>query len=234
VTAHSPRPSLLTQISDLNLAYPFVQPLPGDRVLVVGARSAWRPVAADRNAVIYDAEGRAVAEDVLGDGIEHVLTTTAGDIWVGYSDEGVFGNYGWGSPGPRPVGSCGLIRFSSALQPAWRFPPEGVTSISDCYALNVTDDEVWTCYYAGFPVVRVRDGLLTAWENEVQGPRALAVAGTRVALYGGYGDEQRLAVGVLDGDRFVVTRTYRLEFPGGSEIPPRTAVFGRGAELPDQ
>lgn len=48
----------------------------------------------------------------------------------------------------------------------------------------------------------------------MQGPRALAVAGTRVALY-----------------ELVVTRTYRLEFPGGSEIPPRTAVFGRGAEL---
>jgi hypothetical protein len=40
-----------------------------------------------------------------------------------------------------------------------------------------------------------------------------------------------VAVGVLDADRFVITRTYRLEFPGGSESPPRTAVFGRGAEL---
>jgi hypothetical protein len=68
------------------------------------------------------------------------------------------------------------------LQPVWHFPPKGATSISDCYALNVTDDEVWTCYYAGFPVVRVRDGLLTAWRNEEQGPHALAVAGTRVAL----------------------------------------------------
>lgn len=151
------------QINDLKLAHPFVQPLPGDKVLVVGARSGWRPEGADRNAVIYDAEGRTVAEDVLGDGIEHVLTTTAGDIWVGYFDEGIFGNYGWGLRGPRPVGSCGLIRFSSALQPAWHFPPKGATSISDCYALNVTDDEVWTCYYTGFPVVRIRDGLLTAW-----------------------------------------------------------------------
>ena len=29
---------------------------------------------------------------MLGDGVQHPQATAAGDIWVGYSDEGVFGN----------------------------------------------------------------------------------------------------------------------------------------------
>jgi hypothetical protein len=210
--------------------------MPGDRVLVVGARASWHPDGADRNAVIFDAAGHPVARELLGDGIEHVLTTSAGDVWVGYFDEGVFGNYGWGVPdGPEPLGATGLIRFSPELRPAWRAEYDDDkpwTSISDLYALNVTDDETWTCYYTDFPVVRIRDGVRTAWRNEVSGAKALAVAGTQVALFGGYGPEaSRLCVGVLDDDRLTVTGKYRLTLPGGKSFPPGTRVFGRGAQL---
>lgn len=39
---------------------------------------------------------------------------------------------------------------------------------SDCYALNVADDETWTCYYTDFPVVRVADGEITSWRNALR------------------------------------------------------------------
>lgn len=50
----------------------------------------------------------------------------------------------------------------------WRFPshvgnPWG--AISDCYALNVDSETAWTCYYTGFPIVRVHDGELTGWDG---------------------------------------------------------------------
>jgi hypothetical protein len=45
---------------------------------------------------------------------------------------------------------------------------------------------------------RMRDGMLAAWRNQVQGARALAMARTRAALYGGDADaRQRLAVAFL-------------------------------------
>lgn len=237
ITAHAPERNLVTRINDLKLAHTFVQPLPGGRILLAGARSQWRPEGADRNAIIYDSHGHALAEEILGDGIEHVLATAAGDIWVGYFDEGIFGNFGWGRPeGPDPVGACGLIRFSPDLRPAWCFPgernPPPVSSISDCYALNVADDEVWTCCYEDFSIVRICDGRLTVWRNAVRGARALAAAGTRAALFGGYAAERdRLTIGNLDGDCFIVTQKCRLTLPGGLEIPPGTSVFGRSDEL---
>jgi hypothetical protein len=236
VTAHSPGPALVAQITDLDVTHPHVQPMPGDRVLIVGARSTWRKTGAERNAAMYDADGRTVAREVLGDGIQHVLATSAGDVWVGYFDEGIYGNFGWGGRGAsEPVGACGLVRFSPDLRPAWRAQYEAAnrwTEISDVYALNVSDNEVWTCYYTEFPVVRIRDDRRTAWHNEVSGATALAVSGTRVALFGGYGAQaSRLCVGVLDGDRLTLTGQYRLTLPGGDPFPHGTRVVGRGAEL---
>jgi len=98
--------------------------------------------------------------------------------------------------------------------------------------LNVDGATAWTCYYTDFPIVRVSEGKLTGWHNHVTGIKALAVSGSRAALYGGYGpDHDRLAVGLLDGDRFQQTGEYRLVLPGGAPLPPQALVIGRGACL---
>lgn len=83
--------------------------------------------------VVYDAEGRAIANEVLGDDVKHVFTTAAGHFW------GV-----WAHP------------FLAGLETRPRFPDDGgdVPEISDCYPVNVGDDEVWTCYYTDVPIVR--------------------------------------------------------------------------------
>lgn len=81
---------------------------------------------------------------MLGDGIGHVLATSTGQVWVGYFDEGIYGNYGWGrTDSEEPVGAYGIVRFSPDLEPDWHYPKyTGVgpwDAISDCYALNVDD-----------------------------------------------------------------------------------------------
>ncbi|MEU8487547.1 hypothetical protein [Streptomyces sp. NPDC048641] len=236
VSVHAPHLTASVELPGVELAHVTVQPLPEQRTLVVGARARWRPEGADRNAIVYDADGSVVAEATLGDGISHVFTTRTGAIWVGYFDEGVYGNLGWGSPGtPAPIGEYGLTRFSPGLEAEWHFPShtsEPWGAISDCYALNIDGDTAWACYYTDFPVVRVRDGAVRAWRNSVGGATALAVQDSRVALFGGYGPHRdRLCVGTLGSEDLRITAEYRIVLPNGQPLPERTQVIGRGADL---
>ena len=166
ITVHTPELAAVTRIADLALAHITVQPMPGGRFLVAGARCRWRPDGPDRNAVTYDSDGQVVSEHVLGDGIAHVLATSTGQVWVGYFDEGIYGNYGWGrADSQEPIGAYGIVRFSPGLEPAWHYPKYTEVgpwdAVSDCYALNVDDTSTWACYDSDFPVVRIRDGAVT-------------------------------------------------------------------------
>ena len=120
---HAPGLAAVTPIADLTLAHISVQPMPGDKFLAAGARCRWRRDGPDRNGVLYDADGQVVSESVLGDGIRHVLATSNGQVWIGYFDEGIYGNYGWGRAGTEePVGAYGFVRFSPELVPVWHYP----------------------------------------------------------------------------------------------------------------
>ena len=237
VTVHAPDLAAVTPIAALTLAHITVQPMPGDRFLVVGARSRWRPGGPDRNGVLYDADGQVVSDHVLGDGIEHVLATSSGQVWAGYFDEGIYGNYGWGrADTEQPVGAYGIVRFSPGLEPGWHYPGYSEAGswgpIDDCYALNVDDTGAWACYYSGFPVVCIRDGIVTGWHNDIRGARALAVTDSRVALFGGYGpDYDRLAVAEFGADRAGPAGEYRVVLPDGEPLPAGTQVIGRGSRL---
>ena len=237
ITVHAPVLAAVTPIQELGLAHIIVQPMPGGRFLVAGARCRWRRDGPDRNAVLYDADGRVVSEHVLGDGIEHVLATSTGQVWVGYFDEGIYGNYGWGrADSEEPAGAYGIVRFSPRLEPEWHYPSYTEVGpwepIDDCYALNVDDMCIWACYYSDFPVVRIRDDIVTGWHNDTGGGRALAAAGSRVALCGGYGpDYDRLAQTELGADRAQLAGEYRIVLPDGEPMPPGTQVTGRGSRL---
>ena len=237
ITVHTPELASVTRIADLALAHITVQPMPDGRFLVAGARCRWRRDGPDRNAVLYDADGQVVSEHVLGDGIGHVLATSTGQVWVGYFDEGIYGNYGWGrADSEEPVGAYGIVRFSPELEPAWHYPKYTEVgpwdAVSDCYALNVGDTCSWACYYSDFPVARIRDGAVTGWHNDIKGASALAVAGSRVGLFGGYGpDYDRLALTELRADRAQPAGEYRVVLPGGEQIPAGTQVIGRGSRL---
>lgn len=123
MTVHAPELLSVVSIARLGLANFTVQPLPGGSILLVGHRCHWRPEGADRNAVVYGADGGVLAEEVLGDGVGDVLADTAGHVWAGYSDEGIYGNYGWGrSDSAEPLGSHGLVRWAPDLRSRWRHP----------------------------------------------------------------------------------------------------------------
>ncbi|MEV2218276.1 hypothetical protein AB0E01_00170 [Nocardia vinacea] len=212
--------------------YSKALPLPQGRTLVTGAKTNWWKDTPSVSAV-YDGDGSVLAEGSLGEGWNHVLTTTDGHIWVGYHDEGIFR---W-SPDYSPgLGGSGLVRFTQDLRPDWQYwdraSEPNLPPIYDCYALNVDGDTVWTCYYSDFPIVRIQDGVCTSWRNDVFGARTLAVGGDRVALYGGYGPaDDRLVVGILGDRRMHVTNEYRLVLPAGQPIPSNPQVFGRGPDL---
>jgi hypothetical protein len=236
VTVHRSGPETSVTFVDLPLAHPTLQVLPDDRVLVVAARCRWRPDGPDRNAIIYDTDGRVVAEGTVGDGIEHVLVSRSGHIWVGYFDEGVYGNYGWGDAGaPPPLGAPGLVRFSPDLEPDWRYPTnvEPWGAISDCYALNIDGDTAWACYYTDFPVVRVQAGTVMGWRNTIaHGARALAVADPNIAMCSGYGPNRDVLVIASRGqDQLHKLSEYRLVLPDGSPLPATVQAIGRGADL---
>ena len=95
-------------VEPLEVAYPEVQPLADGGLLVVDARVVY---GSPPNARVIAPDRRVRRAIMFGDGVEHVLVDRLDRAWVGYLDEGVFGNLGWGVPGPEPIGSPGLLRF---------------------------------------------------------------------------------------------------------------------------
>lgn len=234
ITRHAPDLIASIALRDVPIAHPNVQPLPGDRILLVGTRCYWRAEGPEHNAFIIDPEGAVEAQGTFGDGISSVLTTPTGDSWVGYFDEGVFGNYGWGAPdGPEPIGSCGIARWNSDLENVWRYPYDQVLgSVDDCYALNVDGETAWACYYSDFPIVRIHDGHVSGWLNEVGGASCLVTDGTHAALLGGYGpDRDRIVGGTLTEETFDAEGQARLVLNDGTDLPPSFSWVARGAQL---
>jgi hypothetical protein len=165
------------QVEPFTLAFPVVQPLSDGGLLVADSRVA---VGKPPNGYVIGPDGKVRHSITFGDGIEHLLVDRVGRVWVGYFDEGVFGNLGWGNPGsPEPIGSPGLLRFDLATgEIEWAFkPPEGSDSIADCYALNVDGDHAWMSYYTDFDLFRVdSDGGTRRWRVGARGPGAVACA----------------------------------------------------------
>jgi hypothetical protein len=163
--------------------YSFAQPLPGGRWLLVESR-----LAPDRspNADIFDEKAKLLSSIIAGDGIEHVQTTTAGDIWIGYFDEGVYSG--------GELEHSGLVCLTEQGRPCLRYwldiaEPNGLPGIDDCYAINVSgEDEVWAAYYSHFPVVRLRYKTFDkAWlDFPAKAMRAFAVDGNRLLMTAAY------------------------------------------------
>ncbi|HEY0485238.1 MAG TPA: hypothetical protein VGD72_03180 [Mycobacteriales bacterium] len=234
VTVHVDDWVQVIPLADVALSFPAPQLLPGGRILLVGAACEWRPGGPERNAAVYDGRGRLLTEATFGDGAQHVLTDGWGRVWVGYSEQGVAGNLGWGELGaPPPVGEPGLVRFGPGVDQVWRYEPhDGQPPIDDCYALNVTDAGVWAYFDPGFPLVRFGPEGIRAWRTRVKGATAIVIAGNTVALAGGYDHEHdRYVVGTLDDRSFVPHRELTLRLPGDIPLPDDPVMVGRGNRL---
>ncbi|WP_260598250.1 hypothetical protein [Sphingomonas endolithica] len=181
----------------LEFAYPKVDRFADGRWLVVGSRTNKKS-----NARVIASDGTILARFMLGDGIEHVSVDGAGNIWVGWFDEGIYGNSDWHVPGEEwPPSSRGIGCFDDGgvILPLAAFP-SAAGMIADCYALTAVDDGAWACPYTDFPLMRLRlNRPALWWANDLAGPKALAVDGRRVLAAGGYGDKaNRLALLLLE------------------------------------
>ena len=154
----------------------LVQPL-NDGILVGTRRCKFAGEASEPNGYLFDNGGQLVGRLLLGDGIADLQMTTSNEIWVSYSDEGIYGNLGW----RKPIGKAGLLRFNLEGKICFRFKGgAGLGPIDDCYCLNVVSErEAWCCYYSQFAIVKICDDrVVKHWDSPVKGSSGMAVGKT--------------------------------------------------------
>lgn len=216
-------------LPEVEADFPHIQPLADGETFIVSARCGYNKGNPDHNVVIYDQQGLSTRRMTFGDGIEDVQVSRDQLIWVSYFDEGILGNYGWPHP---PNGPCGLLCFDINGQIVRRFQaPGGFDSMVDCYALNVSDDAVWVCYYTDFPVVQITKNGVHGWENKFRGAKALAIDRQRVLLWGGYEKErERCIVQTIADEKLVSPQKLDLHLPNGKSLE-KAKIIGRGSIL---
>ena len=209
---------------------PLAQPLPDQELLLVSPRAEGA-----ENARVYGPDGRLRRTFWAGDGISWVSTNRAGEVWIGYVDEGVLGSGGFVEDG--------LVRLDRDGTWRWSYrPPPGLPTILDCYALNVTEDATWAYYYAwhtpdpvpgapelDFALVRIgRDGQVAGWRPQVKGAFRLAVHERWALLVAGYQGEPPLDSAQRDRERSLL-RVCDLEDPVLAPVATYRALFPDGA-----
>jgi hypothetical protein len=162
-----------------------------------------RPSREPANARVLSPDGATLARFKLGDGVSHLGVDASDRIWVGWTDEGMFGNGDWSVPGHEwPPCSNGVACFtpSGMLLPLPQWPKEA-GNIADCYALNVLGPGALTCPYTEFPIVRFfPDKPICWWRNALSGPEAVATDDTHALIAGGYTENaNRLTLVALEG-----------------------------------
>jgi len=209
--------------------WPMVDRFPDGRWLVASARAF-----DEANARLLDPYGVELRRIRLGDGIERLKIDAAGNIWVGWFDEGVFGNDEWRVPGSEwPPSSTCIAAFDddgNVLADASSLAPRLI--LSDCYALNVVGKEAYACTHMDFPVIKMSIGSSPeVWNTELSGTRAIAVKPPYLLAAGGYGDDgDRVVLLRLGSGRGWKVREWRLPFKVGypDEVD---LVDGRGGML---
>ena len=205
-------------------SYPIVDRMADGRWILASSRAE----EGEENARIYSREGAEQQAFAMGDGIENLLCAPDGSVWVGYFDEGVFG--GPNKDGSWPVSSGGIVRFDAEGKPSWLFNQnvDNRCAVADSYAMTLSGNTLWACYYTDFPIVRVEEGRVSFWSNDIGGAKAIAVEDDVVMLAGGYSDE---------ANRIALVRVERdtARQIGSLSIAPTSAasawVKGRGSFL---
>ena len=220
-------------LPELDLTFPLVDMFPDGRILVVGPRCSWRgDEDYDLNGVVFDPKRAKLSRILLGDGINSAYVDALGRIWVAYGDEGIFGNFGWGSPGPAPVGAAGLVCFTETGEKIWEYPADSNGMMADCYALNVSGSEATIFFYTDFPICRVSSKFdLSYWKTELSGCHEFAISRDVVLFSGEYNDPPDAAyLGRFETHGHMDARQVRLFLPDGSCLP-KGQLLGRGKHL---
>lgn len=196
----------------LETPHPLIDRFTDGRWLVVASRAGNGP-----NARVLTPAGSLLDRIMLGDGIEHITIDDRDRIWVGWFDEGTFGE-GWSVPGMESSPSnngvgCFMPDGTVADVPSW---PKEAGVIADCYALAHNGSGVWTSPYTDFPLVHFVPGMpMRWWRSELVGPQAIAVDGQYALVAGGdRGDAARMALielnGSGNGEEITLLRKWRM------------------------
>src|ERR1700682_417581 len=220
---------------------PLVQPLPGGTFLIAVPRSPRRPDGSvTPNAWVYGATGNLIDTWLLGDGLEDMQCTAAGDVWTTYTATGTMGDYGrfgWGRLGPEvwiePIGGPGLMRFDAQGEASYSYrPPTGMPIIMDCYALNVASNRVWATYHPGFALLGVDYKERSDWWASDLGPQdALAIDGDLVLGYAAFRSKRYASLGRLAGSALRKVDNLEVRLSDGAPAASIEWVVGRGSTL---
>jgi hypothetical protein len=165
--------------------YHFVQPIDSNNnILLACARSHYyKDGSYDKNGRVFNKQGAFIRDLLLGDGIQNLQVSSQNTIWTSYFDEGVFGNYGW----TNPVGSVGLRAWDFNGNEIYKYNNDGNHFISDCYALNVIDDNnVWFYFYTDFELARKQNDSISFYKPDISGSDGFIVYDKYVLFRGGY------------------------------------------------
>lgn len=219
-------------------AFPLAEVLSNGAAVIVGRRCQWRSKDDyDVNGLIFDRVTGRETRFLAGDGIQEIGVDDQDRIWISYSDEGVFGNFGWfslgadGKPGPRPIGKAGLNCFDKMGELIWQHN-QSDRFVADCYALNVTDKAVYFYFYDAFDLGEVSDGFVEDYrEMDLSGCSGFAITPRSAVFTGQYDDPpSRIYFVSLDGPKPSCPEPMRLVLPGGQDVAEGTLI-GRGSSL---
>lgn len=198
--------------------YRFIQPMDDGHFLLVCARSRYHNAQnIEKNARVYDENGLFIRSFCLGDGIEHVHVTKTEEIWTGYFDEGVFGNYGW----EVPVGRRGLVGWDNFGNKLDSLEEDKEYYIFECLALNsVASGGVWFFFSLDSKFGVRKEQHTTYYSAEETTYRAFAVNGDTIVAH--RGREDRILFELQrEGNEYKTVRTIELLKPNGIPLKPQ-------------
>lgn len=198
--------------------YRYIQPIDDGKFLLVCARSYYHDAQnIEENARVYDENGRFIRSFCLGDGIEHVYVTKNQEIWTGYFDEGVFGNYGW----KVPIGRSGLVGWDASGSKIDSLEEDKEYFIFECLALNgVADGGIWFFFSIDSKIGVRKEGLTSYYSPEDIYFQTFAVNGETIVAHRGRG-ERILFELQREGNEYKTTRKIELMKPNGKPIEPQ-------------
>jgi len=181
------------------------------------------------NTRILRPDGTEERRIELGTHIRHIKIDDSGLIWVGWGDQGIFGNDNWSVPELKePPSSKGIAAFDSR---GTLIKSAAIGTIAECYALNIFNDEAWSCTYMDFPIWQMKNDRQKIWPSDLLGTKAIAVSYPFVMAAGGYrGNVNRLVLLRLDKDQAQQLAQWRTTAISNVAIDQKM-IDGRGKYL---
>jgi hypothetical protein len=179
-------------IDEVNFTFPLCDVFNDGKIVIVGSRTQWRTKNDyDLNGLIFNPVTGERVEFLAGDGVAGLGVDDNSRIFISYFDEGVFGNNGWGHPGPSGPGAGGLCCFDETGKLDWQFNSNDGSGefISDCYAMNISASRAYVYYYTDFSLCEIGPKYeRTFWKPNVSGCHSFAINDDLIVFSGQYDD----------------------------------------------